>query len=69
MKFFFDFSQRLARTRSPFEFLGVIVEFAGKRFIMVLEHSKDWRNALSKCAGGFSITKCLPACELIAAVA
>jgi hypothetical protein len=47
MQFVFDFSQRLATTRSPFEFLAVIVEFAGKRFIMVLKHSKElasfWR--------------------------
>ena len=47
MQFFFDFSQRLATTKSPFEFLAVVVEFAGKRFIMVLEHSNElgsfWR--------------------------
>lgn len=47
MQFVFDFSQRLATIRSPFEFWAVIVEFAGRRFIMVLKHSKElasfWR--------------------------
>jgi hypothetical protein len=41
MQFVFDFSQRLATTKSPFEFWAVIVEFAGKRFIMVLKYSKE----------------------------
>ncbi len=47
VQFVFDFGQRLATIRSPFEFWAVIVEFAGRRFIMVLKHSKElasfWR--------------------------
>jgi hypothetical protein len=47
MQFVFDFSQRLATIRSPFEFLAVITEFTGRRFIMIGKHSKElssfWR--------------------------
>jgi len=47
MQFVFDFSQRLATIRSPFEFLAVITEFTGRRIIMIGKHSKElssfWR--------------------------
>jgi hypothetical protein len=41
MQFAMEFSQRLARTRSPFEFLAVLAEFAGRRLIIVAKHSKE----------------------------
>ena len=47
MRFAFEFSQRLATTRSPFELLGVITEFTGRLIIMLQKHSKElaafWR--------------------------
>jgi hypothetical protein len=45
--FALEFTQRVATTRSPFEFLAVIAEFTGRRIIMVGKHSKElaafWR--------------------------
>jgi hypothetical protein len=47
MHFAFEFSQRLATTRSPFELLGVITEFTGRLILMLQKHSKElaafWR--------------------------
>ena len=41
MQFAFEFAQRLAAIRSPFEFLGVTAEFTGKRSAMFRKHSKE----------------------------
>jgi hypothetical protein len=41
MQFAFEFGQRLATTRSPFEFLAVIAEFTGRRIVMIGKHSKE----------------------------
>ena len=41
MQFSFEFGQRLATTRSPFEFLAVVVEFTGRRILMIGKHSKE----------------------------
>jgi len=47
MQFAFEFSQKLARTKSPVEFLAVIAEFTGTLIIMLQKHSKElaafWR--------------------------
>jgi hypothetical protein len=47
MQFAFEFIQRLATVRSPFEFWAVIAEFTGRRVIMIGKHSKElaafWR--------------------------
>lgn len=47
MQFVFDLTQRLAASKSPFEFLAVIAEFSGRRIIMIGKHSKElaafWR--------------------------
>lgn len=54
MQLALEFSQRLARTRSPFEFLAVVAEFAGRRVIMAAKHSKElaaysfWRIDMSR---------------------
>jgi hypothetical protein len=37
----FEFTQRLAAIRLPFEFLGVTAEFASKRIAMFQKHSKE----------------------------
>jgi len=41
MQFAFEFAQRLATIRSPFEFLGVTAEFTSKRIAMFQKHSKE----------------------------
>jgi len=47
MQFLFEWSQRLATSRSPFDFMAVIAEFTGRRIIMNGKHSKElaafWR--------------------------
>jgi hypothetical protein len=46
-QFAFEFILRIARIRSPWEFWAVIVEFTGKRFMMIMKDSKElaafWR--------------------------
>lgn len=46
-QFVFELSQRLATSRSLFEFWAVIAEFTGRRIIMIRKHSKElaafWR--------------------------
>ncbi len=37
----FEFAQRLARIRSPLEFIAASSEFTGKRIAMFLRHSKE----------------------------
>ncbi len=48
MQFAFEFLQRLATIRSPFEVWAVIAEFTGKRIVMIGKHSKElaafWRS-------------------------
>jgi hypothetical protein len=48
VQFSFEFMQRLATTRSPFEFWAIIAEFAGRRIVMIGKHSKElaafWRS-------------------------
>jgi hypothetical protein len=41
MKVAFEFAQRLATIRSPFEFLSVIAEFTTKRISMFRKYSKE----------------------------
>jgi hypothetical protein len=41
MQFAFEFAQRLATIRSPFEFLSVTAEFTSKRIAMFQKHSKE----------------------------
>jgi hypothetical protein len=41
MQFAFEFAQRLATIRSPFEFLSVIAEFTNKRIAMFQKYSKE----------------------------
>ena len=41
MKFAWEFAQRLASIRSPFEFPSVIAEFTTKRIDMFRKHSKE----------------------------
>jgi hypothetical protein len=41
MQFAFEFAQRLAAIRLPFEFLGVTAEFTSKRIAMFQKHSKE----------------------------
>jgi hypothetical protein len=41
LNFAFEFAQRLARVRSPVEFLAVGSEFTSKRMAMFLRHSKE----------------------------
>ena len=41
MQFAFEFAQRLAAIRSPFEFLSVNAEFTSKRMAMFLKYSKE----------------------------
>jgi len=47
MQFLFEWSQRLATSTSPFDFMAVIAEFTGRRIIMNGKHSKElaafWR--------------------------
>jgi len=56
MHFALEFTQRIATTRSPFEFLAVIAEFTGRRILMIGKHSKElaefWRlDALGELTG------------------
>jgi hypothetical protein len=41
MQFAFEFAQRLATLRSPFEFPSVIAEYTSKRTAMFRQHSKE----------------------------
>jgi Phasin protein len=41
LQFAFEFAQRLAAIRSPFEVLGVTAEFTSKRIAMFQKHSKE----------------------------
>ena len=41
LQFAFDFSQKLATIRSPFQFADVIVEFAKRRADMLGEHATE----------------------------
>ena len=41
MRFALEFSQALARTRSPFEILALIAEFTGRRIVMIGKHSNE----------------------------
>ena len=41
VQFVLEFSQRLATSRSPFDFLGVIAEFTGRRIMMTGKHSRE----------------------------
>jgi hypothetical protein len=41
MQFAFEFAQRLATVRSPFEFLSVIAESTNKRIAMFEKYSKE----------------------------
>lgn len=41
VQFTFEFGQRLATTRSPFEFFAVIAEFAGRRIDLFMSYSKE----------------------------
>jgi Phasin protein len=48
MQFAFEFVQRLATIRSPFEFLSVNAEFTGKRIAMFRKHSKEMAELSTK---------------------
>ena len=48
MTFAFEFSQRLATIRSPFEFLNVIAEFTSKRIAMFGKFSKEMAELSAK---------------------
>ena len=48
MTFAFEFSQRLATTRSPLEFFTVIAEFTSKRIAMFGKHSKEMAELSTK---------------------
>jgi hypothetical protein len=52
MQFLFEFSQRLATIRSPFEFFAVIAEFTGRRIIMTQKDSKELAAFLRAAALG-----------------
>jgi hypothetical protein len=41
VKFAFEFSQRLAASRSPFEFPSVVAEFTSKRIAMLSQQTKE----------------------------
>jgi hypothetical protein len=41
MTFAFEFSQRLATTRSPFGLFNVIAEFTGRRIALIGKYSKE----------------------------
>jgi len=41
MQFAFEFAQRLAAIRSPFEYFGVVADFTSKRIDMFRKHSKE----------------------------
>jgi len=41
MQFAFEFGQRLAAIRSPFEYFGVVADFTSKRIDMFRKHSKE----------------------------
>jgi Phasin protein len=52
----FEFTQRLATIRSPFEIFGVIAEFTGKRIAMFGKYSKEMtelHRALNVAAEGY----------------
>lgn len=44
----FEFTQRLATIRSPFEILSVIAEFTRKRMAMIGKHSKEMAELSTK---------------------
>ena len=48
MQFAFEFAQRLARIRSPVEFLSVNAEFTSKRIDMFRKHSKEMAELSTK---------------------
>jgi len=48
MQFAFEFAQRLATIRSPFEFPSVIAEFTSKRVAMFRQHSKEMAELSTK---------------------
>ena len=48
MQFAFEFPQRLATIRSPFELLSVIAEFTGKRIAMFGKYSKEMAELSTK---------------------
>ena len=48
MQFAFEFAQRLATIRSPFEFPSVIAEFTSKRAAMFRQHSKEMAELSTK---------------------
>jgi hypothetical protein len=48
MQFAFEFAQRLATVRSPFEFPSVIAEFTSKRMAMFRKYSKEMAELTTK---------------------
>jgi hypothetical protein len=48
MEFAFEFAQRLATVRSPFEFPSVIAEFTSKRMAMFRKYSKEMAELTTK---------------------
>jgi hypothetical protein len=48
MQFAFEFAQRLATVRSPFEFPSVIAEFTSKRMAMFRRYSKEMAELTTK---------------------
>jgi hypothetical protein len=48
MQFAFEFAQRLATIRAPFEFPSVIAEFTSKRIAMFRKHSTEMAELSSK---------------------
>jgi hypothetical protein len=54
MQFAFEFSQRLATIKSPFDFFAVVAEFTSRRIDMFRRHSKEmaaypfWRTDASR---------------------
>jgi hypothetical protein len=47
IQFSFEFAQRLAKIRSPIEFLNVITESTNKRIAMYEKHSKEMAGFLA----------------------
>ncbi|MGO4513864.1 phasin family protein [Bradyrhizobium sp. 2TAF36] len=48
MQFAFEFAQRLAMTKTPLEFPGVIAEFTSKRIAMFRNHSREMAELSTK---------------------
>ena len=48
MQFAFEFAQKLATIRSPFEILSVIAEFTSKRIDMFRKYSKEMAELSTK---------------------